>query len=120
MANRVDPITITDNDTDTIYTLEFDRETVRSIENDGFSLQDLEGKPSKYYDLFYNAFLMHHRRDFTTRCLTRKKTDEMLDAIGGPLGAPNGLFERLVDLYVQAFSTLSDGDEKNGRLTVKF
>jgi hypothetical protein len=117
---RVEPIILTDNETGATYTLEFDRETVRDIEAEGFMLKDLEGKPSKYYDLFYNAFRMHHRRDFASRRLTRKKTDEMLDAIGGPLNAPTGLFERLVDLYIQTFNTLTDGDEKNARVTVKF
>lgn len=117
---RIEPITLTDNDTGATYTLEFDRETVRDIESDGFKLGDLTGRPSMYYDLFYHAFQMHHRRDFATRRLTRKKTDEMLDAIGGPLDAPKGMFERLIDLYVQAFQTLRDGDEKNGRVTVKF
>ena len=115
---RIEPITLTDNETGAVYTLEFDRDTVRRIESDGFSLRDIERAPSKYYDLFHYAFYMHHQRDFATRKLTRKKTDELLDAIGGPLDAPVGLFERLVDLYIQTYSSL--GDEKNGRVTVKF
>lgn len=114
---RIEPITLTDNDTGATYTLEFDRETVRRIENDGFSLRDIERFPSKYYDLFHYAFYMHHQRDFASRKLTRKKTDELLDDIGGPLDAPAGLFERLVDLYIQTYTTL--GDEKNSRVTVK-
>lgn len=114
---RIEPITLTDNDTGTVYTLEFDRETVRAAEEDGFTPTDLGKYPSKFYDLFYYAFQMHHKRDFTMRKLTRKKTDDMLDEIGGPLNAPDGMFERLVDLYAQTYRL---GGEKNGRMTVTF
>lgn len=117
--NRIDPIIITDNDTGASYTLEFDRDTVRRVESDGFTLTDISKYPSKCYDLFHYAFYMHHSREFSTRKLTRKRTDELLDAIGGALNAPKELWERLGDLYIQAYASL-EGDEKNGRVTVKF
>ena len=116
---RIAPIVVTDNDTNKSYTLEFNRDSVTRAENDGFSMQDLGKYPSKLYDLWHYAFYMHHGRDFSTRKLTRKKTDELLDAIGGALNAPKELWERLGDLYVQAYATL-EGDEKNGRVTVRF
>lgn len=115
---NIEPIVITDNDTGAVYTLEFDRDTVRQAEENGFSLADVSKYPSKSYDLWFYAFHMHHQREFITRKLTRKKTDELLDAIGGPLDAPKGLWERLGELYVAAYSTL--GDQKNGRVTVTF
>ena len=117
--NRVDPIVITDNDTGVSYTLEFNRDTVRRFENDGYTVQDLGKYPSRAYDIWHYAFYMHHNRDFLTRKLSRQKTDDLLDAIGGPLNAPKELWDRLGDLYIQAYTTL-EGDEKNGRVTVKF
>ena len=115
---RVNPITITDNETGAVYTLEFDRDAIRRAEESGFSLSDVGRYPLKAYDLWHYSFYMHHQRDFATRKLTRAKTDEMLDSIGGALGAPEGLWGRLGDLYAQAFDTL--GDEKNARMTVTF
>ena len=115
---RINPIVVTDNDTGKSYTLEFNRDSVTKAENDGFSLQDLGRFPSKCYDLWHYAFYMHNSRAFITRELTRKKTDEVLDAIGGAMNAPEGLWERLGELYAQAYQTL-EGDEKNARVTVK-
>lgn len=114
----ISPITLKDNDTGATYTLEFDRDAVRRAEENGFSLSDLGRYPSKTYDFFHYAFYMHHSRDFATHKLSRRKTDELLDAIGGPLEAPAGLWERLGELYAAAYSTL--GDEKNSRVTVTF
>ena len=116
--NKVEPIIITDNETGETYTLEFDRDTVRKAEDNGFSLADVQKYPTKAYDLWNYAFYMHHNREFITRKLTKKKTDELLDAIGGALNAPEGLWARLGDLYVQTYSSLGDG--KNGRVTVTF
>lgn len=115
---KVEPIIVTDNDTGKSYTLEFSRDSVTRAENEGFTLENLGKYPSKLYDLWFYSFQMHHSRAFMTRELTRKKTDEMLDAIGGAMDAPEGLWERLGELYVAAYKTL-EGDEKNGRVTVK-
>lgn len=117
-VEKVEPVIITDNETGATYTLEFDRDTVSKAEDNGFSLQDVGKYPSKAYDLWNYAFYMHHSREFVTRKLTKKKTDELLDSIGGALDAPKGLWERLGELYLQAYTTL--GDEKNGRVTVTF
>ena len=111
---RVQPIELTDNDTGKTYTLEFNRDIVRRAERNGFSMADCEKFPSLCYDLWYYAFLMHHERE-----IKRKRTDELLDSVGGITDAPDGLFERLGELYAQAYKTL-DGDEKNRKVTVSF
>lgn len=111
-TERVQPIELTDNDTGKTYTLEFNRDTVRRAERNGFSIEDCGKFPTKCYDMWYYAFLMHHEFE-----ANRKRTDELLDAIGGVMDAPEGLFERLGELYAQAYKTLN-GDEKNGRVTV--
>lgn len=113
MMERVKPIELTDNETGKKYTLEFNRDVVRRIERNGFSLSECEKFPSQLGDLFYYSFWMHHERE-----ITRKKADEFLDSLGGIVSAPDGLWERLGELYTQTYSTLSD--EKNGRMTVSF
>ena len=113
MFEHVNPIELTDNDTGKKYTLDFNRDIVRRAERNGFSLSECDKFPSLLSDLFYYSFLMHHERE-----ISRKRTDSLLDNLGGIGGAPEGLFARLSDLYVQTYSTLSD--EKNGRVTVNF
>ena len=108
---RVQPIELTDNETGKVYTLEFNRDVVRRAERNGFSIDDCAKFPTKCYDLWYYSFLMHHERE-----IKRRRTDELLDAVGGVTDAPDGLFERLGELYAQAYKTI--GDEKNGRVTV--
>ena len=111
---RVLPIELTDNETGKVYTLEFNRDVVRRAERNGFSIEDCAKYPTLCYDLWYYAFFAHHEKE-----IKRKKTDELLDALGGVADAPDGLFERLGELYAQAYKTL-DGDEKNLKATVKF
>ena len=108
---RVKPIELTDNETGKTYTLEFNRDVVRRAEQNGFSIDDCAKFPTKCYDLWYYSFLMHHERE-----IKRRRADELLDAVGGVTDAPDGLFERLGELYAQAYKTI--GDEKNGRVTV--
>lgn len=113
MKDRVLPIELTDNDTGKVYKLDFTRKIVDRVEKGGFSVADCEKFPSKIRDLFYYSFLANHERE-----VTHRKTDEMLDDIGGVLNLPEGLLGRLIELYVQTYDTLVD--EKNSRMTVKF
>lgn len=115
---KVKPIIITDNETGKNYTLEFDRASVERAENDGFSLQDVSRYPSKLSDLWHYAFYMNHKSEFLRRELTRKKTDELLDACGGILGIDQDVWVRLSELYMATYTTLEDGDAKNARVTI--
>lgn len=112
MVERVNPIELTNNDTGKVYTLDFNRDIVRRAERNGFSLSECDKYPSLLSDLFYYSFLMHHERE-----ISRKRTDSLLDDLGGIANAPEGLFERLGELYTQTYGTLDT--EKNGRVTVK-
>lgn len=115
----INPIVITDNDTGKVYTLDFDRASVERAENDGFSLSDVQRYPSKLADLWYFAFYKNHRGEFLRRELTRKKTDELLDACGGIIGINPDVWVRLNELYIATYSTLTDGAEKNRRVTIE-
>lgn len=108
--SKAKPIIITDNDTGKTYTLEFDRAAVDRAENDGFSLQDVQRFPSKLSDLWHYSFYMHHKSEFLRRELTRKKTDELLDACGGILGINQDVWVRLSEMYLATYTTLGDGE----------
>ena len=90
----------------TEYTLEFNRKTVTSMENNGFVL-DLE-KPNTMIDsLFYGALQMHHKR------IDREKAR----SIWNDQGNKEGLLTALVKLYQKPLEDLmaepEDFDSEN-------
>lgn len=116
---KVKPIIITDNETGKQYTLEFNRASVERAESEGFSLQDVQRYPTKLSDLWHYSFYMHHKSEFLRRELTRKRTDELLDACGGVLGINQDVWTRLSESYIATYTTLSDDAEsKKSRMTI--
>lgn len=111
----VKPIKVTDNDTGMTYTLEFNRESIKFAESKDFDIQELSKKPmSMIPDLWFYAFRMHHKM------LPREKTDKLLEGLGG---IPEGLLQRLVELYTIPYQVLlPQGDEnsKNSKVVVEF
>lgn len=112
MSQNAKPIIVKDDETGLEYTLEFNRETVRFAEARGFKIGDVADYPmTKIPELWYYAFRMHHK------ALSRGKTDALLDGLGG---IPEGLLERLGELYAAPFAALTgEQTEENPRVTVK-
>lgn len=115
MAN---PIEIKNNENGDVFVLEFSRDSVIFAESHGFSFKALtEGETpmSSTSDIFFYAFRMHHPK------VSRAETDKMLfEDLGG---MPDGMLERLMELYAEPFNSLivKDGEErKNSKLTVTF
>lgn len=98
------------------YTLEFNREAIKFAEARGFKFDDVANFPmTKLPELFFYAFRMHHKN------VARDKTDKILfEELGG---IPQGLIERLAELYAQPFEVLNvveeDGERKNSKWTVE-
>lgn len=112
-VERVNPIRITDPDTNDVYTLEFSRESVKFAEARGFKIGELLDYPQTNIPaLFFYAFRMHHQN------VARANTDKLLDSLGGL--TENELF-RLVSLYQAPNEALISGDDKrkNSRLMVE-
>ena len=109
----VKPIVVKDDETGLEYTLEFTRESVKFAESRGFKVSDVADYPmSKIPELWFYAFRANHKN------VARAKTDALLDGLGG---IPDGLLERLGELYAAPFSALTDGQtEENPRVTVQF
>jgi hypothetical protein len=112
---RIDPVILTLEDVGEEYTLEFDRDSVRFAEARGFDPSDIGKYPmTKVYELFFYAFRMHHKG------VARDKTDKIIDNyFGGVAGLPEGLLERLGELYAQPFTSLEDKEGKKGKATIR-
>lgn len=115
MAKKIEPIKLTDTETGERYVLEFTRDSVRYAESRGFDIEDLPKYPmTKIPELFYYAFRAHHK------FVSREKTDKILFEDMG--GVPEGMVERLGELYSVPFESLLPSEEegKNVKMTVEF
>jgi len=119
LEERVNPIVITDTETNRKYTLDFNRETVRFAEERGFSWDEVGDKPATMVPLiWYTAFRRYDSR------ISLDKTTKLLEDLGGM--KPSWVV-RLRELYNQALTSLiaqdtAEGEEeeaKNARLTVE-
>lgn len=110
ISERIKPIRLTDTETGEVYTLEFNRESIKYAESRGFDIYNL--KPlTDSENIFFYAFRMHHPR------VSKATTDKMIEDWGGVAHLPDGLFERLAELYLQGMESLNDG--KNARMTIE-
>ena len=100
MDERIPPIRITDNDTGDSYELDFNRESVKFMANQGFVMDDnfIDLIAKNGEELWYYAFRANHRR------LSRNQTDRLYDKMGGL--APK-VIKRLMELYNQALMSNS-------------
>lgn len=87
------------------YVLEYTRNTVRQMENNGFIANDIETKPMTVLPaLFAGAFLAHHRYE----------KSETVDAIYAKLKDKHTLIEKLAEMYNEPIASLLDEpDEGN-------
>lgn len=114
-SKTVKPITLR-NDRGDVYVLEYNRDSIKFAEARGFKAQSLEEgiSISNMEELFFAAFRMHHPN------VSKADADRILyDEIGG---FPEGMLERLVELYMVPFTSLiQDGEKaKNSKMTVEF
>lgn len=121
MANKeinekVKPIVLRNPETNEVYTLEFNRETVKFAEQRGFDIAKVGDYPMTMLpELFWYAFRMHHKS------VSKEKAERILfDDLGG---MPDGMAERLGALYASPFEALTNSDDeesaKNRKMTVE-
>ena len=110
----VNPIIITNEETNEEFTLEFNRDSVKYAEEHGFTREDVGTKlMTRVPQLFYFAFRMHHPR------MTQAQTDKILfDDLGG---MSETLANRLIDLFQAPYETLlcEEDTPKNPKVSVK-
>lgn len=101
--------TITFNFEGTDYTLEYTRETVATLEKQGFNISEISEKPlTTLPALFAGAFLAHHR--FVKRDVIDRIYDKMTNKMD--------LVMRLAEMYNEPIEALVDEpEESEGNLT---
>lgn len=107
MDDRINPIRITDKESGETYELDFNRESVKFMANQGFVMDDnfIDLIATKGEELWYYSFRANHRR------LSRNQTDKLYEKMGG---LTPKLIKRLMELYQQALMSnkiVQDDDE---------
>ena len=115
-SERIEPIRITDNDSDKTYELDFSRESIRFVEQQGYKIDETFDFPNvNIPKLWYYAFRKNHRN------MSLQQTTALLDKLGG---VTEKIAKRLIDLYTQATmanNVIQDEEDlaKNSHVTVE-
>lgn len=92
---------------DVPYTLEYDRNSVKTLEANGFSIEEFLKKPMSSIDLaFAGAFIKHHR----------KTKADVIDEIYAKCKDKDKLVEALITMIQETYDALfdePDSDEGN-------
>lgn len=96
-------ITMTYNKTD--YVLEYNRQSVKTMEGQGFRVDEVATMPMTMIPmLFHGAFYKNHRG------MKRNLIDEIYEGVGDK----TGLIQALAEMYAETLSTLTeDASEGN-------
>lgn len=94
------------------YVLEYTRNTVKQMEQQGFVLDQVSERPMTMIPLLiYGAFMRNHKG------VKRALVDEIYEHITDKIGdSDNGFIQTLIEMYAETVSTLTDGssvDEGN-------
>ena len=85
------------------YILEFNRQSVKTMEGQGFVLEELTAKPMTMIPLlFQGAFIKNHRG------IKRSLMDEIFEEIGDK----TALMEALMEMYAETLSTLTENNSE--------
>jgi hypothetical protein len=86
------------------YVLEYSRQSVKTMENQGFVLEELTTKPANMIPLlFAGAFIKNHSGKDGVK---RKVVDEIYDS----LDDKTALLEALMEMYADTLATLTDSN----------
>ena len=90
------------------YNLEYNRQSVKTMEQQGFVLDELSSKPMTMIPmLFSGAFIRNHKG------MKRSLIDEIYEEINDK----SGLMEALMEMYAETLSTLMDDKEDAGNVS---
>ena len=92
----------------TEYTLEYSRQSVKTMESQGFILDELTSKPMTMIPmLFQGAFIKNHRG------IKRNLMDEIFDNIENK----TGFMEALMEMYAETLASLTDDNQGEGNVS---
>lgn len=112
MSKEVKPIVLKNTENGEVFTLEFNRESVKYAEKNGFKTNTESISMGMVEDLFFYAFRMHHR------LVNREKAMKILyEDLGG---LSEAFIERLGELYAIPYDSLfSEEEVKNSKVVVE-
>lgn len=85
------------------YVLEYSRQSVKTMESQGFVLEELTAKPMTMIPLLFSgAFIKNHSGKDGVK---RKVVDEIFEEISDK----TALMEALMEMYTETLSTLTEG-----------
>ena len=88
------------------YVLEYNRQSVKTMESQGFVLEELTTKPMTMIPLlFAGAFIKNHSGKDGVK---RKVIDEIFEEIGDK----TALMEALMEMYADTLASLTDGNSE--------
>jgi len=97
----------------TAYTLEFTRETVQMLEQNGLSLADVQNIADKPLSgssmLFRGAFLAHHRK--------AASIDTLMDKIWKSIPDKISFVSTLAEMYTEPLDALMEDPDEKGKTT---
>lgn len=95
----------------TEYTLEYSRQSVKTMENQGFVLEELTTKPANMIPmLFAGAFIKNHSGKNGVK---RKVIDEIFENLENK----TGLLEVLMEMYAETLSSLTEDNQGEGNVS---
>lgn len=89
------------------YVLEYNRQSVKTMESQGFVLEDISAKPMTMIPMLFSGA-------FIKNCRGTKRA--VIDEIYEGIGDKNALMEALIEMYAETLSTLTD-DNGEGNVT---
>lgn len=106
--------TITVTYKDNNYTLEYTRNSVKQMEQQGFVLDQISEKPMSMIPLLvHGAFMRNHKG------IKRALVDEIYEHITDKIGdGENGFIHTLLEMYAETVNTLTDGSADEGNAAV--
>ena len=81
------------------YELEFNRQSVKMMESQGFVLDEITSKPMTMIPLLFSGAFIKNCKG-----VKRSTVDEIFDSIGDK----TGLMQALMEMYAETLSTLTD------------
>lgn len=122
IENEIKPITLTFTETNQVYVLEFDRNTVKMAERNGFPLTPFnQDKIIEEMDMELIEQLFYYSFQKNNRGIAKSITDDILyNSLGG---VSVELLIRLVELYMLPYTTLisnTEDNSKNSKVVIDF
>jgi len=95
----------------TEYTLEYSRQSVKTMESQGFVLEELTAKPMTMIPLLFSgAFIKNHSGRGGVK---RSTVDEIFDNIENK----TGLMEALMEMYAETLASLTEDHKGEGNVS---